>query len=138
MKLMAIQQRGENVYLVRVYVSRARVTKKRIEVNETVYGGFEEAQRKEQLLKSRVKRGGIAKPARMTLKQLLDFYLETTRHRREEGHQVHLRYIFDKYIIPYIGGYQIKTITTSDIQRLLNFLLAPKKGKTDDSKERRD
>ena len=136
--LMAILKRGENVYLVRVYVGRDRVTNKRLEVNETVHGDFEEAQRKEQILKSRVNRGGVVKPARMTLKQLLDFYLETTRHRREEGHQVHLRYIFDKYIIPYIGSYQIKTITTSDIQRLLNFLLDPKKGKTDDSKERRD
>jgi Phage integrase, N-terminal SAM-like domain len=135
---MAITKRGENVYLVRVYVGRDRVTGKRIEVNETVHGDFEEAQRKEQILKSRAERGRIVKPARMTVKQLFDFYLETTRHRREEGHQVHLKYTFDKYVIPYIGSYQIKTITASDIQRLLNYLMDPKKGKNDDEEERRD
>lgn len=135
---MAITKRGENVYLVRVYVGRDRITKKRIEVNETVHGDFEEAQRKEQILKSKAERGRIVKPARMTVKQLLDFYLENTKHRREEGHQEKLRYIFNKYVIPYIGSYQIKTITTSDIQRLINFLLDPKEGKTNDRKKRSD
>lgn len=135
---MSITKRGENVYLVRVYVGRDRVTKKRIEVNETVHGGFEEAQRKEQLLKSRAEAGHVVKPARMTVKQLLDFYLKTTRHRREERQQLYLRYKFDKYVIPYIGSYQIKTIKPSDIQRLLDFLLDPKEGKTDDPEEQRD
>lgn len=135
---MAIKKRGEKVYLVRVYVGRDRVTKKRIEINETVHGDFRAAQRKEQILKSQAEEGQVVNPARMTVKQLLDFYLETTRHRREERHQLYLRYRFDKYIIPYIGSYQIKTIKTSDIQRLLNYMLDPKEGKTDDQEEQRD
>lgn len=133
---MAITKRGKNVYLVRVYVGRDRVTKKRIEISETVHGDFREAQRKEQLLKSRAEAGHIVKPARMTVKQLFDFYLDTTRYRREEGHQQHLRWMFDKYVIPYIGIYQIKTIKTSDIQQLFNFLMDPKRGKIDAQKER--
>lgn len=133
---MAIIKRSKNVYLIRVYVGRDRVTKKRIEVSETVHGNFEEAQRKELLLKSRAEAGHVVTSPRMTLKQLFDFYLETTRYRREEGHQQHLRWMYDKYVIPYIGSYQIKTIKTSDIQRLFNFLMDPKKGKIDAQKER--
>lgn len=135
---MAIKKRGKNVYLVRVYVGRDRITKKRIEINETVHGDFREAQRREQILKSRAEGGRVINPARMTVRQLVDFYLDTTRHRREEGHQEKLRYIFNKYVIPYIGSYQIKTIKTSDIQRLLNYLLDPKEGKTNDPEEQRD
>jgi integrase len=135
---MAIIKRGKNVYLVRVYVGRDRVTKKRIEINETVHGDFREAKRKELILKSRAEGGRAVNPARMTVKQLVDFYLETTRHRREEGPQEKLRYIFNKYVIPYIGNYQIKTIKTSDIQRLFNYMLDPKEGKTDVPEEQRD
>jgi integrase len=127
---MSIAKRGKNVYLVRVYVGRDRVTKKRIEINETVHGDFREAQRKELILKSRAE-GRVVNPARMTVQQLVDFYLETTRHRREEGHQEKLRYIFNKYVIPNLGRYQIKTIKTSDIQHLFNYMLDPKEVKTD-------
>jgi Phage integrase, N-terminal SAM-like domain len=124
---MAIVQRGESVYLVRVYLGRDPITRKRIEINEMVYGDREDAERREQILKNKAKKGSITRTSRMTVKQLVEFYLDTTKRRRSEASQRNLRRFLELYVLPYIGSHQITKIKTSDIQRLFDFLLDPKK-----------
>jgi hypothetical protein len=124
---MAIIHRGKDIYLIRVYVGRDPITKRRIEINETVHGSRDDAERREQILKDKSKDGQVTKSARITVKQLLEFYLESTRRRRGLGQQVKLTYLFKKYVVPYIGSLQISKLTPHDIQSLFDYLLDPKK-----------
>ena len=134
---MAIVKRGENKYLIRVYLGRDTITKRRLEVNETFYGSYEDAEKREQILKDKAKEGNITKSSRMTVKQLVEFYLDSTRRSRGQTRQRFLRYALERYVLPYIGNLQITKIKKSDIQRLLNFLLDSKKeDKSDGQKER--
>lgn len=129
---MAITKRDEDTYLVRVYLRRDPISNKRIEINTTVHGSREEAEKQERLLKDKAEEGLVTKSPRMTVRQLVESYLESTRRRRGEARQRVLRYNFDKYILPHIGSVQITKIRKSDIQRLIDFLLDPKKEQTDE------
>jgi hypothetical protein len=84
---MAIIKRGEKKYLIRVYITRDPITKKRIEINETFYGAEDEAIKHEQLLKTKATKGEISKPSRITVNQLIELYLNNTRHFRSEASQ---------------------------------------------------
>lgn len=133
---MAIVKRGENIYLVRVYVGRDPITKRRTEVNKTVHGSRDDAERQEQILKAKAEEGQVTKSSRMTVKQLLEFYLESTRRRRGLARQVNLTYLFKKYVVPHIGSRQISKLTPHEIQGLFDYLLDPKKEeKTDGRKQ---
>ena len=123
---MAIFKRGEDVYLVRVYVGRHPITKRRVEINKTVHGSRDDAERQERILKDKSKDGQVIKSPRMTVEQLFEFYSESTRRRRGRARQVNLTYSFKKYVTPYIGSLQISKITPHDIQRLFDYLLEPK------------
>ncbi len=128
---MAIIKRDEDIYLVRVYVGRDPITKRRIEINKTVHGSRDDAEKQEQILKYKAEAGQVIKSPRMTVKQLLEFYLESTRRRRGQARQVNLTYYFKKYVVPYIGSLQISKVTPHDMQSLFDYLLDPKKeGKT--------
>lgn len=129
---MAIIPRGEDTYLVRVYVGRDPITKKRIEINETVYGSFEDAERREQILKRKAGNGQIYRSRPMTLSQLVEFYLDSTKRRRSEASQRTTRNSLERYVLPYMGNLQITKIKMSDIQRLFDFLLDPKEEETND------
>jgi hypothetical protein len=124
---VAIIERGENIYLVRVYVGRDPITKRRIEINKTVRGSRDDAEKEERLLKAKAEEGQVIKSPRMTVKQLLEFYLESTRRRRGRARQETLTYYFKKYVVPHIGSLQISKITPHDLQRLFDYLLDPKK-----------
>jgi integrase len=129
---MAIKERGENIYLVRVYVGRDPITKRRIEINKTVHGSRDDAEKEERLLKAKAEEGQVTKSPRMTVEQLLEFYLESTRRRRGRASQVNLTYNFKKYVTPHVGSLQISKITPHDLQSLFDYLLDPKKEKTDE------
>jgi len=124
---MAIVQRGENIYLVRVYLGRDRVTKKRLQKNVTVYGTREEAEKQEQLLKEKAKSGGLSKSSIRTVAQLMPAYLNAKRHSLDISTRHKMQAFWDRYVVPYIGSFKVEEISTSDIQNLLNFLLDPKK-----------
>lgn len=123
---MAIFERSEGIYLVRVYVGRDPITKRRIEINKTVHGGRDDAERQERILKDKSKDGQVIKSPRMTVEQLFEFYSESTRRRRGRARQVNLTYSLKKYVTPHIGSLQISKITPHDIQRLFDYLLEPK------------
>lgn len=129
---MAIIERGKDIYLVRVYVSRDPITKRRIEINKTVHGSRDDAERQEQILKDKAEAGQVTKSPRMTVEQLLEFFLESTRRRRGLARQVNLTYYFKKYVVPHIGSLQISKLTPHDVQSLFDYLLDPKKEETTD------
>jgi integrase len=124
---MAIIKRGENRYFIRVYLGRHPITKKRLQINETFYGTENEALKHEQLLKLKATTGEISKSSLKRLNQVIDLYLDNTRHFRNEASQGLIRWQFNKYVRSYLGNHKIEKIKRFDIQQLLNFLLDPKK-----------
>jgi integrase len=124
---MAIIPRGVNIYLVRVYLGRDPVSKKRIEINRTVHGTLTSAKKVEAKLKSQKESGYLLKTPRMPLNILLDLYSDSSRHLQSETTQDKDRMYFDYYIRPYIGPMPIVKINRSVIQELFNLLLDEKK-----------
>lgn len=126
---MAIKERGENIFQVRVYIGRDSITKKRIEVNETVYGDRNAAEKREQLLKTQARGGNLVKSSSMTVTQMIKIYLDSARNHLSKNTIRTRKDQYKRYVIPFIGDIQIRKIKRSDIQRLLNHLLDPKKQK---------
>lgn len=120
---MAIIQRGENCFLVRVYIGRDSVTEERVEVNRTVHGPLTLAKKVEAQLKGQKESGHLLKTPRMALNTLLDLYLDSTRHCRSETTQDKDTMYFNYYVRPYIGHISLEKIDKATIQRLFNFLL---------------
>lgn len=131
---MSIKKRREGVYLIRVYLGREPITKKRIQINETFHGKYDEAVKRETILKGKVYSGEVVRPSHMTVNSLLDIYLAARRHslsaQRLHQHTTHWR----TYVRPYIGDRKIEKLTAVELQELFNFYLDPKKGKGDSSK----
>lgn len=82
---MSIARRGENSYLVRVYLGRDPITKKRIEVNRTVHGTLASAKKVEAQLKGQKESENLLKTPRMTVNTLLDLYSNSVRHLQSES-----------------------------------------------------
>jgi integrase len=125
---MAVILRGENTYLVRVYLGRDVVTKKRIEINRTVHGSLITAEKVEAKLKGEKASGHLIKTPRMTLNALLDLYRESSRHSQAPSTREKDRAYFDCYVRPYIGDTPLEKINRGVIQQLFNLLLDKKKG----------
>jgi hypothetical protein len=125
---MAITELGHKKFLIRVYVGREPVTKKRIEINETFYGTRREAEKCEQTLKVKAWKGSLSKSPWTTVSQLIESYLEETKRRRENSSQWRIKAMFHRYVIPYIGNLHVTKVTTRDVQEFLDFLSYPKKG----------
>lgn len=123
---MAIRELGHHKVLIRIYTGRDPVTKRRRGVNETFRGTRREAEKREQVLKveahERPKRGS----PNMTVSDLVTLYLKATANRRTALTNIRLRYSFDRYVLPHIGGLRISKVDTSVIQQLLDFLSAPR------------
>lgn len=124
---MAIVKRGENVYLVRVYLGRDRVTKKRLQKNVTIHGTLEDAERQEQLLKQKAVKGELSISKIRTVGQLMPAYLSSSRHHLDITTRNFMKRSWDLYFMPYIGSFKIEEMTTDDIQNFLNFLLDSKR-----------
>ena len=124
---MAIIPRGENTYLVRVYVGRDAVTRKRIEINQTVHGTFASAKKVEAKLNAQKESEHLLKTPRMALNTLIDLYLDSSRHSRSESTQDKDRMYFNYYVRPYIGDKPLGKIDKGIVQQLFNLLLDEKK-----------
>jgi integrase len=124
---MAIIPRGVNTYLIRVYLGRDAVTKKRVEINQTMHGTLTSAKKLEAKLKSQKESGDLIKTPQMALNALLDLYLDSSRHIQSETTQDKDRTYFNYYIRPYIGSMPLVKINRNVIQQLFNFLLDKKK-----------
>ncbi len=125
---MAIILRGENTYLVRVYIGRDPLTGGRIEINMTVHGTITTAEKVEAKLKGEKVSGHLVKTPRMTLNTLLDLYREASRHSQALSTREKDRAYFDCYVRPYIGHLPLEKINRGVIQQLFNLLLDKKQG----------
>jgi integrase len=132
---MSIIRRGKNTFLVRVYVRRDPVTKKRIDINETVHGSLSYAKKREAKLKDQQYSGRFVKSSGMTVDALFKLYLDSARHTLGIASYDQYDVTYRRYAQPYIGGVAISKIKHSDFQQLFNFLLDPKK---DANGERKD
>lgn len=124
---MAIVKRGQNIYLIRVYMGRDPLTKKRIEINETVHGTLSDARDRETIMKANKISGSLMKSSRMTLNSLLDSYFFSSPHILGEGTLNKYKTYCEYYVRQHLGDYQIDKITSNDIQSLFNLLLDEKK-----------
>lgn len=62
----------------------------------------------------------------MTVNALVELYLEATANRRTELTRIKVKDVFERYVLPYIGGLRISKVDTNVVQQLLDFLSAPK------------
>jgi hypothetical protein len=124
--VMSIVKRG-NSYLVRVYLGRDTVTKKRIDINRTVYGTLAYAKKVEVKLKAKKDSESFTHTSQMTLNKMLDLYLDSVRHVQSKSTQHRHRNFLNYYVRPYIGHISLKKINTNIIQKLFNFLLDKEK-----------
>jgi hypothetical protein len=131
---MSIIPRGKNTYLLRVYVGRDPLTKKRIEINETVRGTISYAKKREAQLKAQKYSGRVVKSSRMTVDALFSLYIDSARHTLGVATYDKYKYLYRRYVSPRIGNILIANIKRGDIQQLFNFLLDPKE-ENDDKKE---
>lgn len=120
---MSIVRRGPNIYLIRVYRGRDPITKKRLEINETVRGTLSSAKKRHAQLKGQKDAGSFVKNERMTVNRLLDLYLDSNRHTHRENTQLKNKKYANYYIRDYIGDALIDKVKPSDIQKLFNSLL---------------
>lgn len=127
---MSIIKRGPNTYLVRAYIGRDPITKRRVEVNETVRGTLSLAKKREAQLKGQKHSGQLNKLSRMTVDAVFERYLDSARHTISVTTHHKYNIIYRSYASPYIGNVSIAKIEHRDLQRLFNFLLDPKKGGT--------
>lgn len=125
---MSIIKRGPNTYLVRAYIGRDPITKRRVEVNETVRGTLSLAKKREAQLKGQKHSGRLAKLSRMTVDALFERYLESARHTLSVTTHHKYNVIYRSYAGPYIGNISTAKIEYGDLQRLFNLLLDAKKG----------
>jgi hypothetical protein len=103
-------------------VGRDPITKKRVEINETVRGTLSSAKKRHAQLKGQKDAGSLVKIERMTVNRLLDQYLDSKRHRHRENTQLKNKKYADYYIRDYIGDALIEKVKPSDIQQLFNSL----------------
>jgi integrase len=123
---MSIIRRGEDTYLVRVYVGRDPLTHQRVEVNETVRGTLASAKKLEARIKGQKESGRISKTPRMTVNTLLDRYIESARHCHSATTQNKDRTFLNKYARPYIGITPLRKVRSTLLQDLFNLLMDEK------------
>jgi hypothetical protein len=124
---MAITKLGHDKFLIRVYTGRDQMTNRRHSLNETFRGTHREAVKREQVLKVEARRRPARASTDMTLRDLIDLYIQETANRRSDSTGERLRDLVDRYIVPYLGGHRISKVDTRVIQHFLDFLSAPKK-----------
>lgn len=124
---MAIIPRGENTYLLRVYIGRDPLTGKRIEFNQTVHGTLAYAKKVEAKIKAQKVSESFINTSHITLNKMLDLYLDSVRHLQSKSTQHRHKTFLNYYVRPYIGHIRLKKINTNIIQELFNFLLDKKK-----------
>lgn len=134
---MSIKQRGKNTFLVRVYLGLDPLTKRRVEINETVHGTFSYARKRESQIKAQKYSARLVKSSRMTVAALFDGYLDSVRHTVSVVTHHKYSYMYRRYIRPHIGHILINKIKHGDVQQFFNLLLDPKKEENSDEKNER-
>lgn len=123
---MSVRERRDGAFLIRVYLGRDPVTKKRVEVNETLHGTISEARKRETELKARHYAGRLTKSSQMTLDALFEEYLKSARHRLAQATYVNSQKMYRLHVSPFLGNFPLDRIKPSHVQQMLNILLDEK------------
>lgn len=116
-----IRKRGNNWYYA-FDVGVVNGHRKRIER----YGGKTKGEAQETLRKALEEyntAGNVLKLTQMNVEQYFEYWFENyVKKDLKENTQINYRNILDKYIIPTIGIYKVKTISPAVLQKLMNNL----------------
>jgi len=117
-----INKRGENTWLVRIFLGRD-VDGKRKYFNKTIHGTKKDAQ-KFLTAKTREKDLGIfVEPTSISLNEYLDkWLLESAKPRLREATFENYRYLSNLYIREKLGSRKLSDIKPFDVQKLYNHL----------------
>ncbi len=123
-KVGQIIGRAPRTWLVRVYVGRDTVSKRRKYLNKTVHGGLRDAQRELNRMLSERDLGRTVDSSRLALNEYLDRWLEVCaraklRLKTFQDYESLLR----RYIRPRFGTRRLAAIQALDIQCLYRELL---------------
>lgn len=118
-----IIQRGENVFLVRVFLGRDKDGKRRYH-NKTIHGTKKDAQRYLTAVLRERDLGTFAEPTRMTLDEYLDKWLEAAvkprvQTRTYDDHEA----ILKRYVREPLGLKKLHQITSIEIQNLYSSMM---------------
>lgn len=113
-----IQNRGPNVWLVRVYRGREASGKRRY-LNKTIHGTKRQAQEWLTRTLHELSVGIFAEPSKQTLGQYLSTWLEGTARQRVSG-RTYRDYtgIVRRYVEPALGGARLSDVAPADVQAL--------------------
>lgn len=118
-----IIKRGENVYLVRVYLGRDGSGKRKYH-NKTIHGNKKDAERYLTKVLRERDTGTFVEPSRETLAEFLDKWLDTVvKQRVRERTYLDYRDRLKWYVKPVLGDKKLSQITAEDIQTMYNKML---------------
>ena len=121
-----IQQRGQNRYLLRVFIGRDPNTGKRSYRSQTVNGSLSEAQKALTTLLYQLDHGQLLEDAeRATVSAYLDHWLETAaKAKLAESTFEKYRQMMRDYVFPSIGGRRLARLSPMNIQGVYSELLS--------------
>ncbi|GMU52852.1 MAG: site-specific integrase [Candidatus Xenobia bacterium] len=112
----SIIKRGEKTWLVRVYLGRNHAGK-RLNHNKTIHGTKKDAERYlNQVLRDR-DLGQLVEPARKSLDQYLDQWLETCKSVKPQTAD-HYRRMLELYVRPRLGPLRLDRLQRGQVQEL--------------------
>lgn len=118
-----LESRGLNTWLVRVYLGRDSRAGKRRYHNHTVRGTKKDAQKYLNAVLREKDLGTFVEPAKITLDQHLDQWLETAaKCRLSERTFTDYEDMLKRYVRPVLGYRKLATLSPLDVQLLYNSL----------------
>ncbi len=114
-----IVRRGENKFLVRIYLGRDDVTGKRRYHNATVRGTKKDAQRYINGVLREIDLGTFAEPSRMLLNEFLDKWLkDSAKPSVTDRTYRSYAWLLNHYVKPALGGVRLSALKPLEIQSL--------------------
>ena len=118
-----IVRRGDNKFLVRVFLGRDEQTGKRNYFNKTIRGTKKDAQRFLNGMLREIDLGTFMEPSSMTLNAFLDKWLNAIKSKVREGTHRGYTYALSCHIRPAFGTKTLARLKQLDIQGLYSELL---------------
>jgi integrase len=120
--------RGENKFLVRIFLGRDGVTGKRRYHNATVRGTKKDAQRYMNGILREIDLGSFAEPSKLSLKEFIDRWLnDSAKPAVRERTYKNYEYLLNHYVIPKLGAIRLSSLKPLEIQKLYTELYQEKK-----------
>ncbi|CCQ96582.1 Integrase family protein [[Clostridium] ultunense Esp] len=116
----SIQKRGDNVWLVRVYMGLNSEGKRKYH-NKTIHGNKKDAEKYLNSVLRERDLGTFVEPTKKTVRAYLEEWLEQAAKKRvsERTYQDY-RGLLERYVYPVIGEHKLSKLKPLDIQKLIN------------------